>query len=60
MSRAATLCHSIQRYDCALSFLPNQGELHFHLGAALVHKGEITKGLQDMELSKQRMNRHSG
>lgn len=47
---------AVNAYDRALTSLPNQGELHFHLGAALVHKGEITKGLHYLELSKQRFS----
>jgi tetratricopeptide (TPR) repeat protein len=47
---------AVNAYDRALVKLPNQGELHFHMGAALVHKGEITKGLHYLETSKKRFN----
>jgi O-antigen ligase len=47
---------ALNAYDRAMQALPNQGELHFHYGAAMVHHGEITKGLHYLELSKQRFS----
>lgn len=47
---------ALNAYDRAMQALPNQGELHFHFGAAMVHHGGITKGLHYLELSKQRFS----
>lgn len=41
-------------YGKALDRLPSQGELHFHVGAALVHDGNPADGLRYLDLAKRR------
>lgn len=45
---------AVQAYERALVRLPAQGELQFHLGAAMVHQGDPAEGLRYLEMAKQR------
>lgn len=47
---------SIARYQAALNTLPDQGELSFHLGSALVLSGSYSKGLYYLQQSLQNFN----
>jgi len=43
-------------YQHALEYLPDEGELHFHIGSALVMKGEPTRGLVHLEHALKNFN----